>query len=225
MKFDDVSYIRVPEDNECIVNAVQIGKQLDLPPHIIRSWGDEFEDFLYIKKINGRMTYTQKAVEQFEWIKAMRDKGYGIKHIREQLKLTGFTHEDNSLGIINPNDVNLMESIKTDIGIELKNQLNVFLTHFLKEQDLVNANLAIDIKTELEQTIQEQLEGSMSEINKKLESQIEENKKISHQFKSFQEELSITKEINEKIDTAIENMNKRKEENVVKKGIFNKWFK
>jgi hypothetical protein len=53
MNFDDVSYVGVPEDDECIVNAVQIGKQLDLPPHIIRSWADEFEEFLYIKKKRG----------------------------------------------------------------------------------------------------------------------------------------------------------------------------
>jgi DNA-binding transcriptional MerR regulator len=226
MKFDDVSYIRVPEDNECIVNAVQIGKQLDLPPHIIRSWGDEFEEFLYIKKINGRMTYTQKSVEQFEWIKLMRDKGYGIKHIREQLKLVGFTNKDDALGIINPNDVNLMESIKTEIGIELKNQLNMFLNEFITKQELNNVNLVSDIKTELEQTVQEHLESSMKEINNKLESQIEDNKKLSHQLKEFKEELAITKETNETLNILRANMEERKkikEEKNEKKGFLG-WF-
>ena len=46
MNFDDVSYVGVPDDSECIKNAVQIGKELDIPPHVIRSWADEFEEFL-----------------------------------------------------------------------------------------------------------------------------------------------------------------------------------
>jgi DNA-binding transcriptional MerR regulator len=212
MNFDDVSYVGVPDDNECIVNAVQIGKQLDLPPHIIRSWADEFEEFLYIKKINGRMTYTQKSVEQFEWIKAMRDKGYGIKHIRDQLKLKGFTANGNELGIINPNDVNLMESIKTELGIEMKNQLSSFLKEFLANQEKNNIDLVANIKTEVEQTVQEQLEDSMCSIKKELELQREENKKLSNQLSSIQQEIAITQDINSKMDKLKESMEQRKKE-------------
>lgn len=184
MNFDDVSYVGVPEDNECIVNAVQIGKQLDLAPHIIRSWGDEFEEFLYIKKINGRMTYTQKSVAQFEWIKSMRDKGYGLQHIREQLRQKGFTHEDKALGLINPNDVNLMESIKTDLGIEMKNQLTNFLQEFVKAQEKSNIDLVADIKTEVEQTVQEQLEISVDSISKEINEFGNDNKNSTDELKS-----------------------------------------
>lgn len=227
MNFDDVSYVGVPDDNECIVNAVQIGKQLDLPPHIIRSWADEFEEFLYIKKINGRMTYTQKSVEQFEWIKAMRDKGYGIKHIRDQLKLKGFTYENNDLGIINPNDINLMESIKTDIGIEVKNQLKDFLSDFIRYQKDNNEKLITQVKTEVEQTVQEQLDNSMAEINEKLQLQVEENKKLSEQLSSIQKELSVTQELNSKMDSLKQSMEQRKkeaEEQNQHQGLFGKLF-
>jgi DNA-binding transcriptional MerR regulator len=227
MNFDDVSYVGVPEDNECIVNAVQIGKQLDLPPHIIRSWADEFEEFLYIKKINGRMTYTQKSVAQFEWIKAMRDKGYGIKHIKEQWKLKGITDENKELGIITPNDVSLMESIKLELGIEIKNQLSNFLQEFVKSQEKNNIDLVADIKTEVEQTIQEQLEDSMSGIQKELESQREENKKLSEQLNSIQKEIAVTQDLNLKMDNLkllMEQRKKESEEEPQHQGFFEKLF-
>lgn len=212
MNFDDVAYTNVPADKECIVNAVQIGKQLDLPPHIIRTWADDFEDFLYIKKMNGRMTYTQKSVEQFEWIKEMRNKGYGIKHIREQLRQKGFTHEDKTLGLINPNDVNLMESIKTDLGIEMKNQLSNFLQEFLDHQEQSNIDLVASVKTEVEQTVQEQLENSMSGIEKQLQEQKEVNQKLSSQLSSIQQELAVTQELNSKMDSLKQSMEQRKKE-------------
>jgi DNA-binding transcriptional MerR regulator len=227
MNFDDVSYVGVPEDNECIVNAVQIGKQLDLPPHIIRSWADEFEEFLYIKKMNGRMTYTQKSVAQFEWIKSMRDKGYGIKHIRDQLRQKGFTHEDKELGLINPNDVSLLDSIKTDLGIEMKNQLTNFLQEFIKAQEKNNIDLVADIKTEVEQTVQEQIETSMTGIQQELELQREENKKLSEQLSSIQQEISVTQDLNSKMDNLKELMEQRKkesEEQIQHQGFFERIF-
>ena len=204
MNFDDVSYVGVPDDSECIVNAVQIGKVLDLAPHIIRSWADEFEDFLYVKKINGRMTYTEKSIRQFEWIKAMRDKGYGIKHIREQLKIKGFNYDNNDLGIINPNDVNLMESIRTDIGIEVKNQLKEFLKIFMEHQGQNNNELIKSLTSEVEQTVQDQLEDSMIGIQKELEEQKEANQKLLEQLNEVKEELALTKNTSLKVEEQLQ---------------------
>lgn len=201
MNFDDVSYVGVPEDNECIVNAVQIGKQLDLPPHMIRSWGDEFEEFLYIKKINGRMTYTQKSVEQFEWIKAMREKGYGLSHIRDQLRTKGFTYEDKSLGLINPNDINLMESIKTDVGIEVKNQLKDFLSDFKILQEQIELQREEKRKAELELVIDEQNQISEDNIKNHI------NERISYQNTEFNNKLnSIEEKLEERDINLVENL-------------------
>jgi hypothetical protein len=60
-----------------------------------------------------------------------------------------------------------------------------------------------------------------------LESQIEDNKKLSHQLESFKEELTITKETNEKIEELRLLMEYRKEENAKKqkKGILDRLFK
>lgn len=228
MNFDDVSYVSVPEDEECLVNAVQISKQIDEPPHTIRSWADEFEEFLYIKKINGRFSYTQKSIEQFELIKKLRrEKNFSIKQIKDQLRIKGFNYENNDIGLINPNDLNLMETIKSEIGIEIKNQLKDFLTEFYKIQKEENIKLVTSIKTEVEQTVQEQLDNSMAEISEKLELQVEENKKLSEQLNSIQQELSVTQELNEKMDNLKHSMEQRKketEEQNQHQGLFSKWF-
>jgi len=187
MNFDDVSYVGVPDDSECIKNAVQIGKELDIPPHVIRSWADEFEEFLYVKKINGRLTYTQKSVDQFEWIKAMRDKGYGIKHIREQLKVKGFT-DNNDLGLINTNDISLMESIRTDVGIEVKNQLKDFLMEFKNLQEQIELQKEESRKIELELVIDEHNQMSEENMKKHIDEKIlNQSSLIKNEFEKIKE--------------------------------------
>ena len=228
MNYDDVSYVGVPDEIECVVNAVQISKQIDEPPHTIRSWAEEFEEFLYIKKINGRFSYTQKSIEQFEFIKKLRrEKNFSIKQIKDQLRIKGFNYSEGDIGLINPNDLNLMESIKVDLGIEIRNQLVSFMAEFVKHQERNNIDLVSSIKTEVEQTVQEQLECSMSEINQKLQLQVEENKKLSEQLNSIKQELSVTQELNSKMDSLKQSMEQRKkeaEEQNQHQGIFSKWF-
>jgi DNA-binding transcriptional MerR regulator len=213
MNFDDVSYVGVPEDDDCIINAVQIGKIIDEPPHTIRSWADEFEEFLYIKKINGRFSYTQKSVEQFELIKKLRrEKNYSIKQIKEQLKIKGFNYDNHENEIINTNDITLLETIKVELGIEMKSQLNTFLIEFLKAQRNENDKLIESVKTEVEQTVQEQLEDSMAGIKQELEMQRQENKKLSERLSSIQQEVAITQELNSKMDNIKLSMEQRKKE-------------
>lgn len=227
MNFDDVSYVGVPDDSECVVNAVQISKIIDEPPHTIRSWADEFEEFLYIKKMNGRFSYTQKSIGQFELIKKLRrEKNFSIKQIKEQLRIKGFNYENNDSGLINPNDISLMESIKIDLGIEMKNQLANFLSDFFKLQEQNNIDLVTSIKTEVEQTVQDQIEVSMSGIKQELELQRQENSKLSNQLTSIQQELAVTQELNSKMDDlrlAMEQRKKESEEQSQNKGILS-WF-
>lgn len=212
--YNDVGYINIPEDDECLITAVHISKIIEEPPHTIRSWADEFEDFLYIKKINGRFSYTNKSIEQFEFIKKLRrEKNFSIKQIKDQLRIKGFHYEDNENGLINTDDINLMESIKVDIGIEVKNQLKDFLNMFMESQSIENNKMINSIKTEVEQTIQEQLEASMSGIEKELQEQKESNEKLSQQLTDIQQELAVTQELNTKMDNLKLLMEQRKKEN------------
>ena len=223
--YNDVGYINVPEDDECLITAVHISKIINEPPHTIRSWADEFENFLYIKKINGRFSYTNKSIEQFEFIKKLRrEKNFSIKQIKDQLRIKGFHYEDNENGLINTDDVNLMESIKIDIGLEVKNQLNNFLNLFMESQKQNNDILVDSIKTEVEHTVQDQLEISMSVIEKELQEQKEGNQNLSKQLSDIQQELSVTHELNSKMDNLKTLMEIRKQESEQPKSLFSKFF-
>jgi len=223
-----VGYINVPEDDECLITAVHISKIIEEPPHTIRSWADEFEDFLYIKKINGRFSYTNKSIEQFEFIKKLRrEKNFSIKQIKDQLRIKGFHYEDNESGLINTDDINLMESIKVDIGIEVKNQLKDFLNVFMEAQSIENTKMINSIKTDVEQTVQEQISESMSGIEKQLKEQKEVNQKLSNQLISIQKELAVTHDLNNKMDNLkllMEQRKKESEEQNQHQGLFGKWF-
>lgn len=240
MDYSDVSFKPIPTDEECVVNAVQIGKMIDEPPHTIRSWANEFEDYLYIKKMNGRFLYTQKSVEQFEFIKTLRrEKNFSIEQIRQQLKLTGYNYNPKENGLINPNDVNFIESISADISIKIKNELGNFLAEmFAKQNDLTKEYIS-NIQTNIEQTVQDQLENSEKKLNdsfnekitnqtekiqeniktnnqellKEINEQKEQNKKLLEYVDSIQKEVAITREMNEKMDFMKNAMEERKKEN------------
>lgn len=232
MDYNDVSFKSVPTDEECIVNAVQIGKIINEPPHTIRSWASEFEDYLYIKKMNGRFLYTQKSIEQFEFIKTLRrEKNFSIEQIRQQLKLTGYNSEETGLVT---NDINFIESVSTDVAIKLKNELGGFITELFNTQNESIQKYITSIKTEVEETVQEQLEVSEKKLQnkiqeqtntiqeninsnnenilKRLQDQEEQNKKLLECMDSIQKEVAITKEMNEKMDKMRQSMDERKAE-------------
>ena len=71
MNFYDVPYHIIPNDEECVINASQIGKRIGEAPSTIRTWANQYEEYLYIKKVNGRFVYTEKSVIQFEFIKKL----------------------------------------------------------------------------------------------------------------------------------------------------------
>jgi DNA-binding transcriptional MerR regulator len=226
--YNDVSYVSVPDDNECIVNAVQIGKIIDEPPHTIRSWANEYEEFLWVKKINGRLTYTKESIDEFRWIKSMRDSGMGRELIRQQfiLKKKGINEIEK---VADPNNIGFMESIKNDLKIEMDNRIKDFLTEFIRLQADENFKLVNSIKTEVEQTVQEQLETSMSDIKQELQESKELNAKLSVKLEEIQNEIAITRENAEKIDDLRVKLEDRKKEfeqtQNNKQSIWNKIFK
>jgi glutamyl-tRNA reductase len=101
-------------------------------------------------------------------------------------------------GLIDPKDPFGYEALSSAISQKTENQLKEFLVNFVKYQDKNNENIIKSITTEVEQTIQEQIEESMSDIEKELQSQKEANKLLSQQLSDVQQELSLTKETNQK---------------------------
>ena len=117
----------------------------------------------------------------------MRDKGYGIKHIREQLKVKGFT-DNNDLGLINTNDISLMESIRTDVGIEVKNQLKDFLMEFKNLQEQIELQKEESRKIELELVIDEHNQMSEENMKKHIDEKIlNQSSLIKNEFEKIKE--------------------------------------
>lgn len=231
MNFSDSSYFQVPSDDECILNAVQLGKLIDEPATTVRSWADKHEQYLYIKKINDRFVYTQASVEQFKFIKDLcRNKNFTHKQISDHIKQHGFDFNKYGGGIVDPQNPLSYQALASALALENQKQLSLFMSKFVEYQELNNKQLVDSIKTEVEQTVQEQLEDSMQSINQQLEEQKQSNKKLSEQLDSMQQELAITKETNNMVNdlrVTLETRKREFEESLQKEKshIWNKLFK
>jgi len=228
VSFSDTSYFQVPEDNECILNAVQLGKLIDEPATTIRSWADKHDKYLYIKKVNDRFVYTQASIEQFKFIKDLcRNKNFTHKQITDHIKQHGFEYSKYDSGLVDIKDPLGYQALASALALENQKQLKQFLTDFVQYQEESHEKLIESVKTEVEQTVQEQLEESMSGIQKELELQREENKKLSNQIDDMHREIAVTNDLNNRINHALENMEQRKkefEEKQEPKSIFSKIF-
>ena len=223
-KYNDVEYIEIPTNEECMVTAVKIGEILEEPPSRIRKWAEYHEDNLYVKKVNGRFAYTQKSIDQFKFIKDLKlNKNMTHEQIKQHMHKHGMQYSKYDGGLIDPKDPFGYEALSSAISQKTENQLKEFLVKFVEYQDHNNKELIKSITSEVEQTVQDQIEESMSEIEKELELQKESNKQLSQQLSDVQQELSLTKETNQKqlelqsqqIQTNLDNMsNKIIEDNI-----------
>lgn len=173
--YNDVSFNVVPNDEECVVNAVQIGKRIDEPPHTIRSWADAFQDFLYIKKINGRWQYTEKSVSQFQIIKSLRrDKDVSISQIKELIQNNGFQNLQNNTSseVINRDTFDI-QYITTVLTEENKRQMTAFMSAIIQQQNQFKETLLEELKSETAITVQETIESSVVELQNILNSALE----------------------------------------------------
>ncbi|NFT08132.1 MerR family transcriptional regulator [Clostridium botulinum] len=205
MKYTDVSYFHVPEDSECVLNAVQLSKLIDEPDTTVRSWADKHQQFLYIKKINNRFVYTQASVNQFKFIKDLcRNKNFTHKQISEHIKQHGFKYQSYDSGLVNPEDPLGFQALSSALALENKKQLQEFLSSFIEYHQQENNKLVESIKSEISLTVQDQMEISMSTIKSQLQLQKEDNIKLNRQLEEMKKELVLTKESNEKLEKNIE---------------------
>lgn len=218
MSFSDTSYFQVPEDNECILNAVQLGKLIDEPATTIRSWADKHDKYLYIKKVNDRFVYTQASVEQFKFIKDLcRNKNFTHKQITDHIKQHGFEYSKYDSGLVDIKDPLGYQALASALALENQKQLKEFLTNFIQYQEQNNEELVKSVRIEVSQTVQDQIEESMNGIEKELQEQKEENKKLSQQLEQVHNELAIAKDINiqsseilqQKMQDNFDNMNNK----------------
>ncbi|OSA95774.1 UNVERIFIED_ORG: hypothetical protein B2H93_04955 [Clostridium botulinum] len=204
MKYTDVSYSHVPEDSECILNAVQLSKLIDEPDTTVRNWADKHQQYLYIKKINNRFVYTQASVDQFKFIKDLcRNKNFTHKQIAEHIKQHGFKYQSYDSGLVNPEDPLGFQALSSALALENNKQLQEFLGAFIKFQKEENNKFIQSIKTEVSLTVQDQLEDSMTTIESQLEQQKEDNKKLNKQLENVRQELELTKNITQSLENTI----------------------
>ena len=134
MDFYDVPYHIIPNDEECVINASQIGKRIGEAPSTIRTWANQYEEYLYIKKVNGRFVYTEKSVIQFEFIKKLRDKGFPHVTIEEIIRNNGFDCDIDSQTIKSGNPIEL-QALATGLSLENKKQFEQFMVLMMEQQE------------------------------------------------------------------------------------------
>ncbi|WP_346938151.1 MerR family transcriptional regulator [uncultured Clostridium sp.] len=210
--YNDVSYSSVPDDDECVLNAVQISKMVGEPASTIRLWADMYENFLCVKRINGRMVYTQKSVNEFKFIQSLiRDKKFKHEQVNEQLSKRGFEYSKYDGGLINLEDPLGFEALASQLAIKTQEQLKEFLMKFAEYQENFKKELKEDIKTEVAVAIDEHMDAKLDELKSYID----------------QRELEYRTQDQEKIDIlrkAMEDTRKKNEEDSSKKGFLSRIF-
>jgi len=208
--YNDVEFKEIPKDEECMTTAVKIGEIIEEPASRIRKWAEYHEDNLYIKKINGRFAYTQKSVEQFKFIKDLKqNKNMTHEQIRQHMQKHGMHYSKYDGGLIDPRDPFGYEALSSAISQKTQEQLKEFLTNFIQYQEQSNQNLVKAVTLEVEQTVQDLVEESISGIEKELESQKENNRILSQQLSIIQQELEVTQNINKKLEYKLESQSEQ----------------
>ncbi|WP_195966729.1 MerR family transcriptional regulator [Clostridium sp. 1001283B150210_160208_E6] len=205
MSFTDVNFHNVPEDNECIINAVQLGKRIDEPPSTIRTWAESYEDYLYIKKINGRFVYTEASVDQFRFIKEMhRNKGMSHKQIADIISKHGFQYGDFNSGLVDPKDPLGYQALASAIAVENQKQLAEFLSRFVQYQEENNKLVIEKIKNEVALTVDEIVDDKFNEFKEEFIK--EQQKEREATFKT----MDMVSNLNAKLEERKEEYNNKK---------------
>jgi hypothetical protein len=154
------------------------------------------------------------------------NKNMTHEQIYQHMKKHGMQYSQYDGGLIDPKDPFGYEALSSAISQKTEKQLKEFLVNFVQYQEKNNKELVKAVTIEVEQTVQEKIEDSMSGIQKELELQREENKKLSEQLNSIQQEITVTQELNEKMDSIKQSMEQRKKESEEQqpKGLFSGWF-
>lgn len=201
--YNDVSYSSVPDDDECVLNAVQISKMVGEPASTIRLWADMYENFLCVKRINGRMVYTQKSVNEFKFIQALiRDKKFKHEQVNEQLSKRGFEYSKYDGGLINLEDPLGFEALASQIMLKNGEQLKEFLMKFVEYQENFKKEMKEDIKTEVAIAIDEHMDVKLDELKSYIDKrELEYKQQDEERISMLKAHMEDTKKKNEELNS------------------------
>lgn len=196
----------------------QVANILNQSDSKIRYYTNVFDEILNIEISNKQRRYTEADIDKMRFLIELKDEGMTIKQIQEYCQQVDFENskeiqikENNPLSIQSLAKALLEEQSK--LMLEMKNEL--IKCHMDMIEDLNNRldirddRLKEDISITVDNVISDRLDNFNSNINNK--------------FESIEKELSVTKQMNEKIDHLREAMKERKEENEEKNKSF--WSK
>lgn len=198
----------------------QVASALNQSDSKIRYYTNVFDDILHIEISNKQRRYTDDDINKLKFIIELKDEGMTIKQIQEYCQQVDFDNskeiqikENNPLSIqtmakaLLEQQSILIEEMKQDL---IKQQYEIM--DKLQSEIILNQN---NFKNDVIITIDENINNKMDKIT--------EN--ILNKFDSLEKELSVTKDMNEKLDIMRESMENRKEKTETKslwKRIFNK---
>lgn len=120
-------------------------------PHVLRYYEKEFDIEVPRKDSNHRY-YTYKEIELIQYIKDLKDKGFGNKQIKMIINSpqTVFSTEETSIEVIN-DGINMVDT--NDIAIQIssiiENQFFERLTNYLDENQHNTVDLVETLKDEI----------------------------------------------------------------------------
>lgn len=201
--YNDVSYSSVPNDDECVLNAVQISKMIGEPAHNIRLWAGMYEEFLCVKKINRRFVYTQKSVNEFKFIQTLvRDKKFKHEQVYEQLSKRGFEYSKYDGGLINLDDPLGFEALASQIMLKNGEQLKEFLMKFVEYQENFKKEMKEDIKTEVAIAIDEHMDTKLDELKSYIDQrELEYKQQDEERISMLKAHMEDTKKKNEELNS------------------------
>lgn len=199
----------------------QVANILNQSDSKIRYYTNVFDEILNIEISNKQRRYTEADIDKMRFLIELKDEGMTIKQIQEYCQQVDFENskeiqikENNPLSIQSLAKALLEEQSK--LMLEMKNEL--IKCHMDMIEDLNNRldirddRLKEDISITVDNVLSDKLDNFNSNINNK--------------FESIEKELSVTKQMNEKIDHLREAMKERKEENeeIKNKSFWSKLF-
>lgn len=202
-KFIDVDYIDIQK--EVFLTAPDVARETSIDEKRIRYWGDTFGDIkgCGVHKIDGRKKYTKQTIKAFKLIQKLIDeKQFSHIQVRDYISKNGFEYTSNSNDI--SKDLIGFNGLSSELSVEVEQKLNMFFETFknyiLENNKLLKDDIKEQVSLTVDEVISDELDIFKIDIQKELELQREENKKLSDQLDQVQQELSITKDINNKLE-------------------------
>lgn len=172
-------------------------------PHVLRYYEKEFEIDIPRKDSNHRY-YTYKEIELIQYIKGLKDKGFGNKQIKLIIKSpeTIMNQEDNSIELVKEDHNTLVPSeIAIKISEVLEDRFFERLEEYLYLENQDTSDLISDLKEEIillrnEINLKERdvLICENAKLKMKYQEQINENNKLKEELIRYKEQ-SVFKKI------------------------------